>query len=197
MVSGFLGCSAPLDPEECPLLFMTSEAWLWSAPHCKHFFLSVAPDQHSCCKLPAFLGFPCPAQPAVDSSSISHLYVLICSLHLSSFSGQGLCSAPRANTSGRRSTDRLHLCSPTAPSFSDNMRYTTWTGNQAVQKFYPRSHLIYSQSTAERRALDQSLIAMLTVFCEAELSSTSKVQSCIPAQLWEKNVYRYQEHTIA
>lgn len=105
MVSGFLACSAPLDPEECPLLFMTSEAWLWSAPHCKHFFLSVAPDLHSCCKLPAFLGFPSPAQPAVDSSSISQLYVLVCSLHLSSFSGQGLCSAPRANTSEGQQTD--------------------------------------------------------------------------------------------
>jgi len=52
-LSGFLGCSAPLDPEECLFLSVTSEAWRSSMPHCEHFFLPGAPGLHSVWKLPA------------------------------------------------------------------------------------------------------------------------------------------------
>ena len=90
-LSGFLGCSAPLDPKECLLLSVTSEAWLSSLPHCKHFFLSRAPGLHSVLETPCSLGFSFPTQLAVGSSSISHLRVLSCSLHLSLFSGRKGC----------------------------------------------------------------------------------------------------------
>lgn len=93
-LSGFLGCSAPLDPEECLLLSVTSEAWLSSAPHCERSFLSRAPALHSVLETPSSLGFSLPTQPSVGSSNISHLHMLSCSLHLSLFSGQGVYSAP-------------------------------------------------------------------------------------------------------
>lgn len=116
MLSGFLGCSAPLDPKECLLLSVTSEAWLSSVPHCEHFCLSRTPGLCSLLETPFSLGFSLPTQPAVGSSSISHLCVLSCSLHLSLSSGQGVYSAPRVHDQEGQQAD--FICA--APSFSDN-----------------------------------------------------------------------------
>lgn len=115
-LSGFLDCSAPLDPKECLLLSVTSEVWLSSVPHCEHFFLSRAPGLHSMLEIPCSLGFSLPAQPTVGSSSISHLPFLSCSLQLSLFSGQGVYSAPRVHPGEGQQADFIYA----APSFSDD-----------------------------------------------------------------------------
>lgn len=193
------GCSAPLDPEECLLLSMTSEAWLSSAPHCEHSFLSGAPALHSMGETPSLLGFSFPTQPSVDSSNFSHLHVFSCSLYLSLFSGQGVYSAPRVNHEEEGQQAGFICTDWQLPLFQIIYDIPIWIGSQPVLKVYQQSHLIYSHRTmTERRDFDQSLIPTLPVFHKAKLSFTAKVKTHIKAQLWKIwSTVRCHKHRVA
>lgn len=192
------GCSAPLDPKECLLLSMTSEAWLSSAPHCEHSFLSGAPALHSMGETSSSLGFSLPTQPSVGSGNISHLHVFSCSLHLSLFSGQGVYSARRVHCE-EEGQQAGFICTAWQLLFQIIYNIPIWIGSQQFLKVYQQSHPIYShRAMTEGRDFDQSLIPTLPVFHKAKLSFTAKVKTHIKAQLWKIwSTVRCHKHRVA